>query len=228
MQLRSVLFRFAFVFFSLPLPSAFPNAIPRINKHDIEAFATAGENPQSVSLPYNETKDIEDLIRSFICRLKEFVSDTYFDVRQFETAMKPLGKDFDQITSLALRYTKRNAVLSRHLRFATDFFRVMELATDELKQYSDSGSIEESLVYRMVDLNVRVLGMFNSYGFLDREMEDYADKLFDFWAYMRRLKLHFRFLHHVPVCIQSVFAEEASQAEDIIEKLWTEVSESEY
>ncbi|GEQ68570.1 hypothetical protein JCM33374_g2238 [Metschnikowia sp. JCM 33374] len=169
-----------------------------------------------------EMQHASDLLDTFVGLLKEFVFKRSFDVLLFDLYVEKLQDNLSYMTNVvnSLPFSGR---LGSQLCFATHMVQVMEESVPMLKYYATSHLPGRRWLYKMIELNVRLLTMHNSYGALDRSINRYAEKLLGFWRRMRMWEHRFTSLGGVPLEMQLLFEDQRSQAADTIDSLWGQV-----
>ncbi|KAM9907313.1 hypothetical protein OXX69_006479 [Metschnikowia pulcherrima] len=109
---------------------------------------------------------VQDWIESFIHRLKMFVKSFKFQRTEFNKHLSELTSELSALEFVIGRMRTPNGPLESRLRFARYLFNVMQNASHILQRYSSS-AMEQSLVRKVVHLNVALLTIPGFHGFLE-------------------------------------------------------------
>ncbi|GEQ67669.1 hypothetical protein JCM33374_g1334 [Metschnikowia sp. JCM 33374] len=152
----------------------------------------------------NETRKAEEILGRFVEQLKSYIKETNFDVSGFEKTTGRLKKEF-QIIVETFDALPPSEDLTHQLTVAKRVFQAMIDATWYFNHYKNFSSVGHHLVYKLIELSVRVLALQNSHGELDVHIDGYVSELtrlrdsFNFWDG------RFKLLRHVSFEVLSVY-----------------------
>ncbi|GEQ69005.1 hypothetical protein JCM33374_g2675 [Metschnikowia sp. JCM 33374] len=172
---------------------------------------------------YNETKEAEESLSWLVVQMQSFIHDTHFDAAGFEKDFDRISRNFADISGSARGAGEHNLKLEAQLSFTTRMFLSMQFAMKNMKSHDIFVTTADALINYMMDLNVRLLGLYDGHGNLDTGNSGYRNKLLEFWRNMYRWTDHFRSLKNVPESKKKSFEEERSAAEIFVADLWNQV-----
>ncbi|KAM9923665.1 hypothetical protein OXX59_005026 [Metschnikowia pulcherrima] len=109
---------------------------------------------------------VQDWLESFIHRLKMFVIFFKFQRTEFNKHLSELTSELSALEVEISQMRGPNGPLKSRLRFARYLFNVMQNASHILQRYN-SPAMEQSLVRKVVHLNVALLTIPGFHGFLE-------------------------------------------------------------
>ncbi|GEQ70122.1 hypothetical protein JCM33374_g3798 [Metschnikowia sp. JCM 33374] len=127
--------------------------------------------------------------------MKSFMKPRYFDTFQFEAVAKRLAEDLGDIQILAYRAARKNTQLKAQHEYSLEMFNIMVFSAVELKYYVHVKTRGQFLVNNLLELNVLLLLFHTSQGKLDLSVDNYADRIFDFWRSLCCWEEEFQALH---------------------------------
>ncbi|GEQ72592.1 hypothetical protein JCM33374_g6279 [Metschnikowia sp. JCM 33374] len=172
--------------------------------------------------PCNETQEAEESLVWLIDTLRLYISDTGFDLYAFEQDIGKISHDLAEICSIARHVGPANSVLMKQVGLASKMFRNMGFAMRYLKLFDISDSTETALVHYMIELNVKVLGLYNCHGDLDVARAGYQGTLIGFWSDLHRWDDHFNTLEGVSGCMKTFFERQKELAHETVADLWSQ------
>ncbi|GEQ72741.1 hypothetical protein JCM33374_g6429 [Metschnikowia sp. JCM 33374] len=170
-----------------------------------------------------EGHTFRNILYGFVERLKAFVSETDFDYRDFESHIEHFREVISDLDFLAETEINYEGSASQ-LAFARHMFQFMVDSTERLKRYNRSDIPGADLLYNMIDLNVQVLTLQNSYGDLDIRTDMQTEKLHLLYRNLYAWREEFRKIPKVPRGMQALFVSQGSLAKSTIERLLAQIS----
>ncbi|KAM9895688.1 hypothetical protein OXX79_007936 [Metschnikowia pulcherrima] len=155
---------------------------------------------------------IQEKLNHAIKHLRSFIFKGTFDFIGFEAEKDEIKGDLDkldkQVNALA-----DNAELCMSINFAKHVFKTMSNSIQGLKHYNVSRAPGHRWVYRMIELNVILLTMHDSFGNLDLSIKRYESRLFHFWRSVHMWGQSFRKVSGVSPDMRLVYEEQSFEAE---------------
>lgn len=182
--------------------------------------------PANVKKPlstFNRTLEIDEMFQWFASQLKSFISEVGFDAFQFDYVREKLSQDFIDIISLARGLIHTNKLILKQYVFCRHVLEVMKFSTEELKELKTARNTAEFLLENIINLNIRIFTLFDSYGIFELETPGNIDKVYELVKSMCCWKEEFQSLDFVPDVISRLFFEYVNQAEEGIQGLWHQI-----
>ncbi|GEQ68566.1 hypothetical protein JCM33374_g2234 [Metschnikowia sp. JCM 33374] len=166
------------------------------------------------SVSANTTKEAQVSLGLCFAHLRSFFSNEHFDDLQFASSKKSirtcLQLTSDAISRLSMSQAKVHLV--SQLTFARHMFRVMVAAAEKMIPDHVSMTADLVLVNWVVDLNVRILSLYNMNGLLDQSNPANVRKIFAFWKTVAIWEADFKELKDVPANVRRLFEDEKSSS----------------
>ncbi|GEQ70097.1 hypothetical protein JCM33374_g3773 [Metschnikowia sp. JCM 33374] len=167
----------------------------------------------------NEPTSVGSQIRDFMKRLKAFTHDKLFDFEGFRNANAELKEQLLEINSWAKEAIHHDDVLSKQLTFAERVFRTMTENAELLDFHSSKKTLASSLICRVAQLNVQLLGLQDSEGEPDPWVKGYIYKLASFRSNVKFWEEIFMELDNVSITLFVEFYIQITKAKKSIEEL---------
>ncbi|GEQ69245.1 hypothetical protein JCM33374_g2916 [Metschnikowia sp. JCM 33374] len=106
---------------------------------------------------------------------------------------------------------------SARLNFTRYLFQTLVDSGDRLKRYGRSNIPGHDLVRDMIDLNVRVMYLYDSHGEIDYSIKNFSEKVDNFYHMFNLLGVRFKRLRNVPLGMRLVFENHSSQVNRTLE-----------
>ncbi|GEQ70116.1 hypothetical protein JCM33374_g3792 [Metschnikowia sp. JCM 33374] len=174
--------------------------------------------------PYFEATEVPKMIERFVSRLKRFVFRGVFNVPAFEYESDDLQTELTQIIG-AMKSTDPTEELLGQLRHAKGVFSKMSGSVADLKHYNLSDLPGHEWVYKIIQLNLHLLMMYDSLGNLDTSIPGYVQHVFYSWRNIHVWGMNLRQLNHVPKEIRMLYESQAATAQATINILGEQMSE---
>lgn len=197
-------------------------------------FFSRGEklsgNMNSFSFQYRTepvTAQIEathDLLEGVFKVFKNFVTKGSFNHQGFE-------KQHDDLERQLLEAIKEvdeaefSEKLLRQLTFLKYTFHTMADSVADLNFYSMNKDNDHRLLYKVIELNVRLLALRDSYGNLDLQLHGISGKLFRFWRNLVVWGHKCKNIPEFPAGLYALYELHAMQAERTLRKLVLQLPE---
>ncbi|GEQ72502.1 hypothetical protein JCM33374_g6189 [Metschnikowia sp. JCM 33374] len=175
------------------------------------------------SMAYNDTEEVDDLLESFFTHLKSYISKMHFDAEGFEANAELLRQDLLIREVLVGHITPSNPQLKEKCRFLNQMYQRMLNSIPKLSHFDIAYSPGYSQVYQMVELNVRLLTLFNSKGKLDDGLEAHASWILHFWKYMNFCKSEFKAIDGLSTDMQLIFDDHSNRVANTLRGLLKQV-----
>ncbi|GEQ68567.1 hypothetical protein JCM33374_g2235 [Metschnikowia sp. JCM 33374] len=175
----------------------------------------------------NKTQEAEYSVALLFSHLRSFIMQDKFDDLKFAISVEISRKLFldTQKAIATLNPEHEKTILADKFAFCRHIFRVMEQACTTLRPYRFSQRTDLKLLDSVVDLNVRLLAMYNEYGLLDHNDPDSIRKLVHYWQNLDFWAADFQDLVNVPDGIRYLFKDQKAQAQDTMDDLWSQVKD---
>lgn len=174
--------------------SEFMNQVPsRINsKYHVGIFNFSQTNTSfsdaiSSTKLENTTRYVEEQVGRFVAHLKTFITESSFIVLKFELEIEELKQNLLKLHS-DVQLEIHSPGLQVQFEFATHMFLVMVESAKNMEHFRVNSNAGYPLVYKVIELNVRVLALYDAYGRLDTHIDGYLSELsrlrasLDFWS----------------------------------------------
>lgn len=190
------------------------SAKPTLNEH-LPTVASARLTIQA------ETQKVEDGLKLLIARMKSFVGEFEFDAKGFEGFAESFQKTLDQFHFLTDDSTGAGLDLKEQYMFTKRMLNVMLYSANLLSLYQKDDDYSLRLLCKILDLNVRMLAIFNLYGDPDLKAKGFGDRVLSFKLSLYYWGASFDYLRKVPLDTRLIFQQQFEQAETSIECLTT-------
>ncbi|KAJ8142414.1 hypothetical protein OY671_004445 [Metschnikowia pulcherrima] len=161
---------------------------------------------------------IQERLNKAIKHSRSFIFKGTFDFIGFESEMDDIKKSLNlldkQVNALADK-----AELCMSLNFAKHIFKTMSNSIQSLKHYNESRAPGHRWVYRMIELNVILLAMHDSFGNLDLSIKRYENRIFHFWRNVHVWGQSFRKVREVSPDMRLAYEEQSFEAEKTLATL---------
>ncbi|KAM9908900.1 hypothetical protein OXX79_000080 [Metschnikowia pulcherrima] len=170
------------------------------------------------------SKEVQTRLNIVFDYLRSFFYDTHFDAALFETNAYNVAQQLYSISTLKqMSAWHEDEELTRQYTFVSSVFEAMELAIHNLKLYAYLGRKEHQLLNRMIEIDVRVLALHNSYGDLDTSTPGYRARVANCWRLLCLCGNAFDDLLSVSSEVRDLFEYHRLRAEENIGALWRQV-----
>ncbi|GEQ68053.1 hypothetical protein JCM33374_g1719 [Metschnikowia sp. JCM 33374] len=164
-------------------------------------------------------------LNNFVNRLQSFVHPC-FDHTVFYPQIKHLEITLAAIEVSVLKWKPCPETILKQVAFAKLFFSKLIETTSLLKKFPLSHDMAESLVHKVIQLNVRTFQFYNTHGEPNPEKRHYTHILFNFMYLLRSCRVKFNGLSNVPLATRRVFEDQISQLEKTLQDLETYLPQS--
>ncbi|GEQ70544.1 hypothetical protein JCM33374_g4222 [Metschnikowia sp. JCM 33374] len=194
----------------------------------IEAARRLKENEQSLraGIPLSSFEDVGHQLQHFILQLKSFIMESYFDTFRFGIMKNQLAKTISEISFLGGNLVHGTGDVAQQYSFALVLFDTMCEAYYALKFYDHVEQPSQYLLNRIIDINVRILRLFNSHGRLDTDVEAYEEKVSEYHNSIWFWRRAFLRLEGVSQEDRAYFINQASRAVATLNILWLQVEKN--
>ncbi|GEQ72504.1 hypothetical protein JCM33374_g6191 [Metschnikowia sp. JCM 33374] len=144
-------------------------------------------------------------LRRIFARMSSLVNLLRFDDILFESQQKKILHDISSVHQILESSSPSPQTLERlkHVRY---MFQVMANAIMYI-DYSQSFEQHHILIYRMIELDVRILSFYDDRGKFEFKEDGYAEAILVLWNDMVIWETHFNALKFVPSDLRGVFEE---------------------
>ncbi|KAM9933348.1 hypothetical protein OXX80_007031 [Metschnikowia pulcherrima] len=148
-------------------------------------------HPTEKSCPSCYTEYPEAQFRALFNYLKRFLEGDQFELRAFEIDMDRFGQIIIDMVDSNKAHAKTIAHLSYQADFVISMFQAMNQARYQLILPNQFFSEERVLLGKLIDYDVRLFALFDSYGAIDKSMEAYdsAREIFKYYLIRAESKL---------------------------------------
>ena len=148
-------------------------------------------HPTEKLCPLCYTEYPEAQFRALFNYLKRFLEGDQFELRAFEIDMDRLGQIIIDMVDLNKAHAKTNAHLSYQADFVISMFQAMNQARYQLILRNQIFSEERVLLGKLIDYDVRLFALFDSYGAIDKLVSGYGSIVVERWRTMTQLVKEF-------------------------------------
>ncbi|KAM9918601.1 hypothetical protein OXX59_008550 [Metschnikowia pulcherrima] len=132
--------------------------------------------------PTNWTEVVETGLTLQYERMQSFISESYFDVSRFDSAVPEISRAFSGLMGIARVHIFRNDQLYRQFGYCIMFFDEMVAATQVLMAPEEpSATTFDTLIANIADLYIRLLFIHDVQGTLDKRISDLYESIQDFY-----------------------------------------------
>lgn len=165
----------------------------------------------------NPRQEVQERLEQLIQRLKSFVYEVDFTGAEIDEYSEQIEGKLTEISNWVLSFS-HNDRLEESLKFAKNLIFTMKSASSYVKFYNsdDTGSY---LARRIVQLNVRLLILYNNQGHPDPSIEGYKDDVSTFMKILESWKNLFDELVEAPLSLRFLFESEYLKAESTLHVL---------
>ncbi|KAM9906668.1 hypothetical protein OXX79_001419 [Metschnikowia pulcherrima] len=160
--------------------------------------------------------------------LKRFVMGDQFELRAFENDMDRLGQIIIDMVDSNKAHAKTNEHLSYQTNFVISMFQAMNQARYQLILRNQFFSEEQVLLGKLIDYDVRLFALFDSYGVIDKSVSGYGSIVVERWRTMTQLVKEFEDLVDVSDPAREMFEGYRIRAESKLDELWRQVPADAY
>ncbi|GEQ72589.1 hypothetical protein JCM33374_g6276 [Metschnikowia sp. JCM 33374] len=186
---------------------------------DVQPLARVG----SVEPPRNITKEMSESLEWFHGLLMSFIHERHFDELYFSASAPKMATNLGDIVALGSGIHQKNPLISHKLDFVSLVYEKMLFASRALKYYRYSHHGESFVVCDMIDLNIRLFGLYNSQGVLDTARDGYAGQILHFQKMVSRLVERFQELDSAKGRMGDFFEAQTYQAKERVLDLLSQV-----
>lgn len=163
--------------------------------------------------------NLRNRVQQFSKTLKSYIHENLFDVRGFEKQGYMLAHEISEIMALQTMIKPGNSELNDQISMARFMFQIMSESIEPLKYHECVLTAGHSLLWSAIDLDVRLLRLFNTHGEPDITADGFAIKVFLHQKELNRLKNSFRSVSFVPYGTSVMFHKRISHIADMLEFL---------
>lgn len=165
----------------------------------------------------NPSQEVQEHLEQLIQRLKSFVHEVDFTGAEFDKYSEDLGRKLADISNWVESFSHIES-LEERLSFAKTLFFTMKSALSYVSFYN-SGDTGLYLAQKIVQLNVRLLTLYNNQGHPDPSIEGYKNDVFTFMKILTSWRNLFDELISVSLSLRILFEDEYSKAESTLHVL---------
>ncbi|KAM9928800.1 hypothetical protein OXX59_001597 [Metschnikowia pulcherrima] len=164
--------------------------------------------------PTNWTQIVETGLTFQYERMQSFISESYFDVSRFDSAVPEISRAFSGLMGIARVHIFRNDQLYRQFGYCIMFFDEMVAATQVLMAPEEpSATTFATLIANIADLYIRLLSIHNVQGTLDKRISDLYESIQDFYDEFSTWSKEFWALSNIPPEKRSLFQKYSTKIE---------------
>ncbi|KAM9905469.1 hypothetical protein OXX79_002134 [Metschnikowia pulcherrima] len=164
--------------------------------------------------PTNWTEVVETGLTLQYERMQSFISESYFDVSRFDSAVPEISRAFSGLMGIARVFIFRNDQLYRQFGDCIMFFDEMVAATQVLMAPEEpSATTFDTLIAKLADLYIRLLSIHNVQGTLDKRISDLYESIQDFYDEFSAWSKEFWALSDIPPEKRVFFQEYSTKIE---------------
>ncbi|GEQ68761.1 hypothetical protein JCM33374_g2430 [Metschnikowia sp. JCM 33374] len=173
-------------------------------------------------LVHNYTLNTQHKLDEFFQRLKSFVYMGTFDVNGLEFQTQDLH---EKLTSIRqdLEMMPSSPLLLEQLNFAHIMFSGMSDAVIMLQHFNTCELPGHGWLYKIIELNVRLWTMFDSYGNLDLDISCYVARILEFLRDVHVWGRQFRMLKDVTEDMTALYESQSTEAVKKIFELGSQI-----
>ncbi|KAM9905124.1 hypothetical protein OXX79_002343 [Metschnikowia pulcherrima] len=180
------------------LVSARPTNVEFQAETPVQIFAEHGPGEASnefevstkrTNLPKDSQKNnLTDLLADFHGHMVTFIHPKYFDASGFEAQKTHLEKKRSEIARAMSVEKKLGKEVEKQLSFCEYVFRVLASSSAFMLRYTGRKEKETHLAKAIIEVNVLLLSLFDSYGRPNTDVADYFSQVIRFEAFLRAWK----------------------------------------
>ncbi|GEQ68006.1 hypothetical protein JCM33374_g1672 [Metschnikowia sp. JCM 33374] len=166
-------------------------------------------------------EEADHWLERFVQRLKSYVFEQNFDVRDFEVDIPQLMADYSQIGKL-LKQTQSTDELMHKYKFVGKMLKALGDATGLLRsQYGLKGP-GRKMVQNMIEINTKAWALYDSHGHLDLHDSYNGQKVSSLMSDILQLDAKFHRVTGVLSSTRRLFDHQLRRAGNILQALWPE------
>lgn len=159
-----------------------------------------------------EISNVIESLTSFVSSLKTYIHETSFDVQKFESQGSQLERRLSNIEQAAQKVLNDNEI-DKRLHFAQYMFRVMGEAIELMKHYGNLEAPGHTILWSIVDLNVRLLRLVRPDGSTEDNNEHFLTNVYIFGRQLEKIKRKFKASKNIPFGAILVFNAQLTRAD---------------
>ncbi|KAM9925649.1 hypothetical protein OXX59_003735 [Metschnikowia pulcherrima] len=163
--------------------------------------------------------NLRNRIQQFSRTLKSYIHENLFDVRGFEKQGYMSAHEISEIMALHTMIKPGNSELNDQISMARFMFQIMSESIEPLKYHECVSTAGHSLLWSAIDLDVRLLRLFNTHGEPDIAADGFAIKVFLHQKELNRLRNSFKSVSLAPYGTSVMFHKRISHIADMLEFL---------
>ncbi|KAM9918014.1 hypothetical protein OXX59_008958 [Metschnikowia pulcherrima] len=168
------------------------------------------------SNPLREQDDAQKLLNVFTKQLKGFITETQFKYAQFEVHTRGMTHFLATIRTHVETLDPYNSHIMKQLLFAERMFKAMVMATENASKFNYWGATDHYLVISMIELNVALFALCDSYGSFDNSLHWNIQKLYNFGTQIHQWERDFAQLKSYSTEAFEMFEAERIKAEHMV------------
>ncbi|KAM9892784.1 hypothetical protein OXX79_009792 [Metschnikowia pulcherrima] len=180
------------------LVSAKPTNVEFQAESPVEIFAENGPGEASNGFEIStkrtfftsdsQTNNLTDLLADFHGHMVTFIHPKYFDASGFEAQKTHLEKKRSEIARVMSVEKRLGKELEKQLSFCEYVFRVLASSSAFMLRYTSWKGKETNLARAIIEVNVLLLSLFDSYGRPNIDIADFIPQVKRFEAFLRAWK----------------------------------------
>ncbi|GEQ68763.1 hypothetical protein JCM33374_g2432 [Metschnikowia sp. JCM 33374] len=174
-----------------------------------------------------EVQKAKQSLENFVKHLKGFLKTGKFDIVAFEFHQDEILEELSSIGAWIQKMPPSEDLIHQY-KFTQYMFSVMSDSILNLKHYQTCDLPGHEWVYNILELNVRLLLMYNELGDLDISLEWYEGLLFGFWLNVHIWGKKFRLVPNVSGDMRYIYDRSSRQAQETLAILGSQLPDMEY
>ncbi|KAM9939159.1 hypothetical protein OXX80_001350 [Metschnikowia pulcherrima] len=155
--------------------------------------------------------------------LRSYISWTRFDVSGFYDAAATIGMDISMLAEESDTVEGHKEIRAQY-QFLAQMFEIMVEAAQNIEETVPSRSRASLLVRNVIELNVRLLVLYDPFGVPDYQSQGYAYKVSRLKRLLKEWKNEFASLKNTSDELSGLFMVHASSATDSLKQLQNHIS----
>ncbi|QBM86401.1 hypothetical protein METSCH_A10400 [Metschnikowia aff. pulcherrima] len=151
-------------------------------------------------------------LRRFLRCLRGFIHDTTFEYMKFSSRISDLSEELAGIEAIINEYGYSRKTLLQQLKFTKHMLRVMIDSTELMQFYEPENGLAQGLVFKVIQLNVRLLTMCDSRGNPNPYKKGYENDVYRFVNLLASWRDLFRARTQEPASTKLAFEQYSGQA----------------
>ncbi|KAM9933451.1 hypothetical protein OXX80_006927 [Metschnikowia pulcherrima] len=194
----------------------------RLNKHRSGSKIKSTERSPSTILSNQARKHL----RRFLRFLRGFIHDSTFEYMKFSSQISDLSEELAGIEAIINEYGYSRKTLLQQLEFTKHMLRVMIDSTELMQFYEPENGLAQGLIFKVIQLNVKLLTMCDSRGNPNPYKKGYENDVYRFVNLLASWRDLFRARTQEPASTKLAFEQYSGQARRTLRVMLRNIKEN--